>query len=131
MDHGLGPELVEVSEALLRGIPGQDGSGDGSNGRTDDPVGPNAILMQMLVRTREISAECVPAAQHESSPWTPKHLDPLAMMAGKRGRPGGRPKSGRKRPRRAATPIRNARGCTAQFMLHRTIYQRAGRRRAW
>src|SRR4051794_23015852 len=71
--------------------------------------------MQMLVRTREISAECVPAAQHESSPWTPKHLDPLAMMAGKRGRPEGRPKSGRKRPRRAAAPIRNARCCAAPF----------------
>jgi hypothetical protein len=47
----------------------------------------------------------------------------------KRGRPGGRPKLGRKRPRWAATSIHNTRCCTAQFMLRCTIIQGSGRRR--
>src|SRR3954471_12077243 len=50
MDHGLGPELVELGEAILSGafpasVPGQDGSCDGPNGRADDPARPNAALI--------------------------------------------------------------------------------------
>src|SRR3954454_10568423 len=46
MDHGLGPELVELGEAILSGgVPGQAGSCDGPNGRADDPARPNAALI--------------------------------------------------------------------------------------
>src|SRR3954463_4172351 len=57
-------------------------------------------------------------------------LEWARQTPGKEAAPEGRPKLGRKRPRWAATSIHNARCCTAQFMLRRTIGQRAGRRRA-
>src|SRR3954471_22932019 len=80
MDHGLGPELVELRQAILRGVPSQDGSCDGPNGRADDPVRPNAALMQMLVSACMVSAEGIPAPKHESSPWGPLHIDPPAAL---------------------------------------------------
>src|SRR5215210_3921674 len=100
MDHGLGPELVELRQAILRGVPSQDGSCDGPNGRADDPVRPNAALMQMLVSACMVSAEGIPAPKHESSPGSSKHTDPLAAAAGKEAALVRRPKSREETPKK-------------------------------
>src|SRR3954452_6548175 len=100
MDHGLGPELVELRQAILRGVPSQDGSCDGPNGRADNPVRPNAALMQMLVSACMVSAEGIPAPKHESSPGSSKHTDPLAAAAGKEAALVRRPKSREETPKK-------------------------------
>src|SRR3954469_19530030 len=104
--------LVEFGEAILRGVPGQDGPGHSANRCTDDPIGTDAALMKLLVCACMVSAQRIPAAQNKSDLRCPVHAG-LISAGRKRSRPEGRPESGRKRPRWAATSIHNARCCIA------------------
>src|SRR3954471_13689916 len=103
--HGLGPELVEFGEAILRSVPGQDGPGHSANRCTDNPIGTDAILMELLVCACMVSAQRIPAAQNKSDLRCPVHAG-LVSAGRKEAAPEGGPSLGRKRPRRAATSIR-------------------------
>src|SRR3954466_442247 len=95
--HGFGPELVELGEAILRSVPGQDGPGHSANRCTDDPSGTDAVLMKLLVCACMVSAQRIPAAQNKSDLRCPVHAR-LVSAGRKRGRPGGRPKSREETP---------------------------------
>jgi hypothetical protein len=71
MQDGLLPESVKLREAIVGGIPGEDGSSDSPDRGACDPAWPNPLVMQVMVRAGEIRPKRIPAAEHEGDVGLP------------------------------------------------------------
>jgi len=115
------------AEKELNGWAG-DIEGEGEIGGSSEGVAHRLRDIAQSIRTTlefaDAAAEAEARRAEAASPgYIRQPFDDRFLLGRKeaRAREVGGPKSGRKRPWRAATSVRYSRCCTAQYMLHRTI----------